>query len=117
MARFLGATRLGRTVIRIFHRWPIHPGLRSPLIFAWDAAGACIFCRVMTRSFERLLPSFEDQSSIKISEPEYDADGKLIKRGVTMTATAKRQLEEIFADDPELAALVQKQIESVAKDA
>jgi hypothetical protein len=78
----------------------------------------CLVCRYVwswTAPHIRDEP-FRDESRIEVSKPVLDADGKVIKRGIVMSATVKRQLEEILAKDPEGAKRVQEAIEHIAED-
>lgn len=111
LARFLGGHPIGRRITIVIHRWPLHPGWKHPLRFTYNG---CWLCYVMVKSLMSDLPPFTDQSSIKLSDPIYDAEGKLVRRGISMTATAQRQLEAIMAD-PEKAASIQKAIDQIAE--
>jgi len=59
----------------------------------------CFVCRYM---FRRFIPpgalEFPDQSSIDILPTEVDDEGRLVRRGVTMTATAQRQFDALDAE-------------------
>lgn len=105
---------LWRLVVTIFHRWPIHPGWRHPLRFY---EFGCILCRYQFRQMAEYLNAnpFPDRSEIVVSEPTYDAEGKLVRRGVRMSATVKRQLDKIMAD-PAGAEAVTKAIDQIARD-
>lgn len=109
--------RLWRATMTVFHRSPIHPGWKRPLTF-YEGEGACILCRWTWRRMRKHLPDLRDaladRSRVTLSEPEY-VDGKLVKAGIVMSATVKRQLDEIMSD-PEAAKALQEVFEEIARD-
>lgn len=112
---FLTQHRAGRKFTILTHGRLYHRNQRYGLRFASGARG-CWLCHLVTRQLREMYPdAYEDRSSIKVSDPVYDADGKLLKHGVSMTATAKRQLDAIMAD-PDKGAAIQKAIDEIAKD-
>ncbi len=110
IGKFLSRNKVGRWITARVHR---HDGVVLGLRFMMG--GGCWMCRVVTRDTipphvkQRLIDSLEDQSSIKISDPE---DGKL---GISTSAVAKRQYDEIIARDPERAKELQEAIENIRK--
>lgn len=107
VGKFLTTTRVGRWLLPVVHR-RLHPGIRHPFRFQ---GGACWLCNVVMEEAARHFPDdFADQSTIKISEP---SEGRL---GISMSATAKRQLDAIKENDPEAWALIQRQMEEIAKN-
>lgn len=94
---FLTQTRPGRRLTQLVHP-RIHPGVR-PLAF--QSKNGCWLCRYMSGAFYKMMgpemrDATADRSRITLSEPEYDANGTLIRAGVSMSATVKRQLDEIM---------------------
>lgn len=110
MAWFFGHTRVGRAITMIVHRWPLHPGKHHPLRF--QSSGGCLLCRLVTSEIldRGHRDALDDQSSIVLTEPSPGY------RGINMTATAKRQLDEIMAKDPSAAAKIQEAIKEIARD-
>jgi len=113
--------RLWRTAMIVFHRWPIHPGWRHPLRF-YDGPGNCFLCRATWDQMKRQIPvlnsEFVDESRVEISKPEYDADGKLVRHGMSMSASMKRNLDEIAADPErqDVMDALRKVMEDIARD-
>lgn len=115
LALFLSKNRAGRKLVILVHP-RVHSGWTHPLRFM--AGGGCWLCNLMSRPFREMVAReqpFPDETSIKISDPVYAEDGTVIRRGVSMSATAKRQLDQIMAN-PEQAAAVQKAIDEIADD-
>lgn len=79
--------------------------------------GACWICSSVAEAMFDDIPEFQDQSTIPVSEPVYDADGNLLVHGVSMSATAKRQLDAIMAEDPEKADAILKAIDDIKNSA
>jgi len=101
---FLGHNRVGRKIVILAHP-RLHPGWPSPLQFAEFGCG---LCRYMNHGLSAVFAQpFEDESSIDV-EPASEG-----KRAITMTATAKRQYDEIMAGDPEKAKALQEAIERI----
>ena len=111
LAMFFGQSRLGRKLTTIIHP-RIHPGWAHPLRFQ---GGGCLLCNIMTKALIQRMPPVMDQSSIKVSEPEYAEDGTLIRRGVYMSATALRQLEALAEKDPAAREKIQKAMDEIAE--
>jgi len=113
IAKFLMTNPVGRRLMNVIHPW-VHPGIRPYTIGQYG----CWLCRFAFRAISKNWPAepFRDQSSIKVSEPEYDADGTLIKRGIHMSATVRRQLDELIAKDPELEKKLKEAMDRIATE-
>jgi hypothetical protein len=113
LARFLTTNRLGRRITTLIHGSLLHPGWNHPMRFAQYG---CWLCRQVTAEYIRDDP-YRDQSNIKVSEPEYAPDGALVRRGMSISATAQRQLDEIMANaDPKQIAALHEAMDRIAKD-
>lgn len=113
MIRFLTQNKVGRRITIWLHP-RLHPGISEPLRFG--GSERCWLCVRVMRDHFRRMPPIMDRSSIKLSEPEYNEDGTVKRRGMTMTATAKRQLDEIMASDPKAAAAIQEMMDKIATE-
>jgi len=95
--------RFGRFLTEHLHPL-VHPGIPHGLMFM---NGHDLFCRLIyPATMEQMGPELLDRSSIKVSEPTEDSVG------ISMTATAKRQLEAL---DPETRAKVEEAIQEIAR--
>jgi hypothetical protein len=107
LARFLGTNAVGRKLVIWIHP-RIHPRMRA---LAFASGADCWLCQYMTRELAKIMDRtpFEDRSSIVVSEPTE------ARRGISMTATARRQLDEIIANDPEAGIKIQETMDEIAK--
>lgn len=104
----------------VVHRGPVHPGWDNPLRFAYGPDGCWLCHFVVGRSLKSLPPeamdAFEDQSRVDLSEPELNEDGTVKKLGISMSAVAKRQFDEIVANDPAAREALEKMFEQIATE-
>lgn len=111
VAKFLTTNRLGRWLTSRYHRhgeaWM---GLR------FGSGQNCWLCRTVWDEMDRYREPFEDESSITIREPEYNEDGSVKVYGMSMTATAKRQMEAIINKDPALGERLRQEMERIAAE-
>lgn len=111
--RWLTQSQPGRRLTIWMHP-RLHRGWTQPLAFG----NGCILCRAVQRQMWKMIPrdAFEDHSSIRVSEPEYNEDGSIKKHGIQMSATAKRQLDALIAKDPELEQKLRETMEEIARN-
>lgn len=108
IGKFFLAHPAGRWVTIRVHRF-IHPQLRQPLQFAQFG---CPICKMAWRTLDkqmrvRMEDSLADQSKIEFAPREPG------KAAIQMSATAKRQLDAILAERPELEEEFTKAMEEI----
>lgn len=121
IVNFITRTRLGRAILPRLHRF-LHPSLPEGGMWEWRFGGSdpCRLCRAVVRETWRKAPpemfdALADQSQVPVEELLGELDLPEGKR-IVMSATVKRQLERMAAEDPSTLEAFRAAAEQIAKD-